>query len=68
MAKNTIKDRKKRWIQFAILLHLLQRGQPITNYEQIVKNNSHHHWSDSSGWAMAKVIECILLKITKEVM
>jgi len=76
VAENTVKNRKKKWIQFATLLHLLQRGRPITDYEQMyvlfetlkLKNNPHHHWSDSSGWAMAKAIERVVLKITKEVM
>jgi hypothetical protein len=52
VAKNTVRDRKKKWIQFATLLHLLQRGRPITNYEQMyvlfetlkLKNNPHHHY------------------------
>lgn len=26
MVENTIRDRKTKWIQFAMLLHLLQRG------------------------------------------
>ena len=76
VAENTVRDRKKKWIQFATLLHLLQRGRPITDYEQMyvlfetlkLKKNPHHHWSDNSGWAMAEAIERVVLKRTKEVM
>ena len=54
---NTIRDRKKKWIQFATLLHLIQRGKPITYYEHMydlfeimkLNNNMLHHWSDSDG-------------------
>jgi hypothetical protein len=76
VAENTVRDRKKKWIQFATLLHLLQRDRPIIDYEQMyvlfetlkLKKNPHHHWSDNSGWAMAEAIERVVLKRTKEVM
>ena len=76
VAEFTVRDRKKKWIQFATLLHLLIRMRPITDYEQMyvlyetlkLKNNSDHHWSDTSGWEMAEAIERVVLKKTKEVM
>ena len=76
VAESTVRDRKKKWIQFVTLLHLLIRGRPITDYEQMyvlyetlkLKNNPHHHWSDCSGWEMAEAIERVVLKKTKEVM
>lgn len=59
---------------FLALFHLLIKGKPITNHEQMyvlfqvlkVKNNLHHHWSNSSGWEMANAIKCLVLNKTKK--
>ena len=35
MNESMVRDKKKKWIQFATLLHLLIQGKPIIDYEQL---------------------------------
>lgn len=78
VGESMVVDRKKKWVQFTTLLHLLIRGRPIKNYKQMYvffeilkpKNNPHHHWSgvEFNGWEIAQAIEHVVLNKTKEIM
>jgi hypothetical protein len=55
------RENQRKVIQFAIVLHLLQQGHPMQEYEIIrplyeflvALKNSKKHWNDSSNWTMA---------------
>jgi hypothetical protein len=57
-------ERARKRQQFATVLHTLQEGRPMLEYEALrplftflgVPHMSMNHWSDSSGWELA---ECL---------
>ena len=63
-------------IQMATLLHLLGKGRPVTDYEDIqqlltvlsVENLPSMHWSDSSGWSMVESMDRMVVNKTRELM
>jgi hypothetical protein len=56
VGESTVRDRKKKLVQVATLLHLLMQGRPATYYEQMyvsfetlkLTNNLHRHWIDAT--------------------
>ncbi len=57
------------------IFHLLSHGRPITKFESLkdlylplnVKNNPRKHWTNSSGWKMAKFIHEVVLQNMKTI-
>ncbi len=57
------------------IFHLLSHGRLITKFESLrdlylllnVKNNPRKHWTDSSGWEMAKCIHKVVLQNMKTI-
>ena len=37
VGENTLRDRRKKYVQFATIFHLLQQGRPLTDYEHMYK-------------------------------
>ncbi len=68
-------EQGKKWQQFATILHLLQQGQPILEFEALKSLFSFlnvpllpkHNWSDSMGWVMAKCMHKQIINRVKEV-
>jgi hypothetical protein len=65
--------KKKKFVQFVAIFHLLKHGKPITNFEHMKGMfdflNVHHtprkHWTYSSGWEMATALHNVVLKQIK---
>ncbi len=63
LANEMIRDNKKKVVQFASILHLLQQGCPMQKYEAIrplygffvVPKDSKKHSNDNSGWTIGKI-------------
>jgi hypothetical protein len=64
---------KRKYVQFAIIYHILACGHPMTNFESFkilfqmlkMKNVGRKHWNDSSSWGMVEVMHSVLLNVTK---
>ncbi len=67
------RENARKVVRFAIVLHLLQQGCPMLEYEalkplikflQVSKNNK-KHWSDNSSWTMVEFMHQDVLKVTR---
>ncbi len=64
---------KKKLIQFVNIFHLLNHNQPMIKFEMLkdlysllgLKNDPRKHWTNISGWGMAKSMHDVVLENTK---
>jgi hypothetical protein len=65
--------RKRKYLQFVTMFHLLKHAMPMTNYECMDEQTFRFlkvekvHWNDSSSWGMANCMHDVVLAITKRV-
>jgi hypothetical protein len=68
--------KKRKYLQFVTMFHLLKHAMPMTNYERMdeqvftflkVEKVPKVHWNDSFTWGMANCIHDVVLAITKHV-
>ncbi len=73
VAHGVARENARKVVQFAIVLHLLQQGCPMLEYEilkplfkflQVLKN-SKKHWSDNFNWTMVEFMHQEVLKVIK---
>ncbi len=57
---------KWKYVQFAIVYHVLARGHPMILFQMFkVKNVGRKHWNNSSSWGMVEVMHNLLINVTK---
>jgi hypothetical protein len=65
-------NKKRIFLQFMKIYHLLEHGHPIIDYESMKKlfdfiqmlNISQHDWNDTNAWAMAECMYELVLNKT----
>ena len=75
VAMGTVKERKRKMVQFQAVLWLLMQGRPLTQYEKmkdllqllLVPDFPTKHWSIAVGWEMADHLAMALAEHTKQV-
>ncbi len=68
-------DNARKVVQFATMLHLLQQGLPMLEYEALkplfkflqVQKTNNKHWSDNFGWTMAEFMHQEVLRVTRAI-
>ncbi len=68
-------ERKKKYLQFVSIFHLLQQGKPMTNFEACknlfqflkVENYPWKHWLDTTSWTVVEAMHGIVLRSIKVV-
>jgi hypothetical protein len=75
MVQNTIVgEGRRKFVQLAMLFHVLSRGRPMTEYEALyellkylrTKHLPPKHWSNNSGWELADHMHMVVLEKLKE--
>lgn len=75
VAEGTVRERKRKNVQFRAICWLLMQGRPLTQYETMrelfellgVPDFPRKHWSISVGWEMADHLAIVLADYTRQV-
>jgi hypothetical protein len=75
LVNNTmVGENRQKLVQFSTLFHVLKRGRPMVEFEQLREllqhlqtwHMPHKHWSDVNGWEMAHHLHLQVLRALKE--